>query len=190
MSNATSALPGASFQGIADISEAGLVGMVTLRGDFSSKPFASAIEAVVGCKLPEIRKIEEGRDGRMLAWMSPDELLLVTQHTEANADVAALIEAFKGAHAMAVNVSDARAVFTVSGAGAREVLAKLAPVDLSREAFGAGDFRRTRFAQVPAAFWLQDDDSFRVVCFRSVAQYMFDVLSVAAQEGSDVGVYR
>ncbi|KKK73929.1 hypothetical protein LCGC14_2888910, partial [marine sediment metagenome] len=41
--------------------------------------------------------------------------------------------------------------------------------------------------QVPAAFWLLEDGAFQVVCFRSVAQYMFDQLKVAAQPGSEVG---
>lgn len=189
MSNAKSALPDARFEGIANVTEASLVGMITIRGDFSSKPFAKAVEAVAGCKLPDIRKINAGSEGRMLAWMSPDELLLVTDHGSADSDVTSLVDGFGDEHALAVNVSDARAVFSIAGAGARETIGKVAPVDMSVSEFGVGDFRRTRFAQVPAAFWMQDDGGFQVVCFRSVAQYMFDLLSVAAQEGSEVGIY-
>ena len=77
----------------------------------------------------------------------------------------------------------------VSGDGAREVLGKLCPVDLSAEAFVPGQFRRTRMAQVAAAFWLDQDGSFHIVCFRSVADYMFSLLSTAAQPQSEVGVY-
>ncbi|MEO9629184.1 MAG: sarcosine oxidase subunit gamma, partial [Sulfitobacter sp.] len=51
-------------------------------------------------------------------------------------------------------------------------------------------FRRTRMGQVPAAFWLREDGVFEVICFRSVAQYMFDLLSVAAQPGSEVGHFQ
>ena len=186
MSNAVSALQGAEFQGIAKIEELGLVGMITIRGDFASKSFASAVKAVSGCAMPEIRKITENA-GKRLAWMSPDELLLITPHDQAGPDVAEMAEKFGNEHALAVNVSDARAVFRVSGASSREVIAKLAPVDMA--GFAQGDFRRSRFAQVPAAFWKSGDDAFDVVCFRSAAQYMFDLLSVAAQEGSEVGVY-
>jgi len=189
MSNALSALPSASFDGIATVTEAGLVGMITIRGDFSSKTFVSAVETVTGCTLPETRLICAGTGGRMVAWMSPDELLLVTDHPSASSDATALEAAFAGEHALAVNVSDARSVFTVSGPGAREVIAKIAPVEMAASDFGSGDFRRTRFAQVPAAFWMHDVDSFTIVCFRSVAQYMFDLLSVSAHEGSEVGVF-
>jgi sarcosine oxidase subunit gamma len=68
-------------------------------------------------------------------------------------------------------------------------MAKVAPVDLAPAQFTAGTIRRTRIAQVPAAFWMPQDDVFRVVCFRSVAQYVFDVLSVAAQPGSEVNAF-
>jgi len=85
-----------------------------------------------------------------------------------------------------VDVSDARAVFDLSGPRARDVLAKLCPVDLSQDTFTVGMFRRTRMAQVPAAFWLRGPETFRIVCFRSQAQYVFDLLKVAAQPGSAV----
>lgn len=186
MSNAVSALPGAEFQGIAKIEELGLVGMITLRGDFSSDAFISAVEAVSGCDMPDVRKVTQG-GGNRLAWMSPDELLLITEYTKVSAQVSEIEGKMSGDHFLAVNVSDARAVYRISGHLAREVVAKVAPVDMSD--FAVGDFRRTRFAQVPAAFWISGADSIDVVCFRSVAQYMFDLLSVAAQEGSEVEVY-
>ena len=104
--------------------------------------------------------------------------------------LARLHAAFEDTHTTAVDVSGARAVFRVEGPHAREVLAKLAPVDLAPGQFTSGMFRRTRMGQVPAAFWLREDGAFEVICFRSVAQYMFDLLSVAAQPGSEVGHFQ
>jgi sarcosine oxidase subunit gamma len=93
-------------------------------------------------------------------------------------------------HALAVNVSDARAMFRVSGgAAAREVLAKLCPVDMSPGVFKSGMFRRTRMAQVATAFWMDDNEDIYIICFRSVAQYVFDLLKTAAQPGSKVDVF-
>jgi sarcosine oxidase subunit gamma len=68
----------------------------------------------------------------------------------------------------------------------REVIAKLAPVDMSADAFTPGMVRRTRLAQVAAAFWMDDARTVRVVCFRSVAAYMFGILSMSADESSAV----
>ncbi len=188
MSKAVSALEGAKSEGFAKVEENGLRGMITVRGDLSSPEMSKAIKAAVGADVPAQRKVSKGSEG-VVAWMSPDELLVVVGYAQAGETVAKLSDALSGAHALVADVSDARAVFTVSGEGSRDVLAKLAPVDLAPEAFGAGDIRRTRIAQVAAAFWANEDDSFDVICFRSVAQYVFDVLAVSAQKGGEVRFY-
>lgn len=185
MSEAVSALGGARFQGIADIAELGLQGMITLRGDLGSAKVHSAVKSITGLPVPAINRVQLA-DSYGVCWMSPDELLLLVPYTEVANQLDALTSQLSGEHALAVDVSDARAVFSVSGPYARDVLAKLAPVDLAAERFTSGMIRRTRIAQVPAAFWLSDEDSFQIVCFRSVAQYMFDLLSVAAQDGSEI----
>ncbi len=120
----------------------------------------------------------------LVVWMSTDELLLVVDYDKAEAITAKLSKALAGEHHMAVNVSDARAVFRLSGAGAREVIAKGAPVDMSRGVFGKSEVRRSRIGQVAAAFWSLDGENFDLVCFRSVGAFMFDWLSNAAREGS------
>lgn len=188
MSNPVTATNGARFSGIATVADAGLQGMITLRGDLSSKVLAAAVKAATGVDVPAQRKIAVSQTGAA-AWMSPDELLLLVPYEEAVSKTAELAEALKGEHSLAANVSDARSYFTVSGAGAREALAKVSPVDFSVEAFQAGDFRRSRTAQVAAAIWLAEDGDFHVVCFRSVGAYMFDLLSVASHPQSAVGVY-
>ncbi len=121
--------------------------------------------------------------------MSPDEVLILCPYAEVPEALAELESALAGTHHLIANVSDARALITVSGADAREVLAKLTPADLSPDAFGPGEFRRTRLAQVPAAFWMRDEMTFQVVCFRSVAQYVFDVLAMSARPGSEVAFF-
>lgn len=188
MSDPVSALKEARASGLVEIRESGLGGMITLRGDFASAVFQKAVKGVTGADLPETRKIAMGDKGAV-AWMSPDELLVLVDYAEADATVAALEAGLAGEHFAAANVSDARACFAVEGALAREVMGKLAPVDFSADQFVAGDFRRTRMAQVAAAFWLDEAGVFHIVCFRSVAQYMFDLLKVAAQPNSAVGVY-
>ena len=185
MSNAVSALDGASFDGLVAVSEAGLAGMITLRGDLKSPELGKAVTAQTGLYVPAQREaVFQGDQG--VLWMSPDELMILCPYAEAERQAVGLSEALAGTHALAVNVSDARALFHISGAEVRDVLAKLAPVDLSSEAFGPGQVRRTRLAQSAAAFWMVSDTEARVIFFRSVAQYMFDRLSTAAQPGSSV----
>ena len=188
MSDAVSALAEKTTSGTTTVREAGLVGMLTIRGDTTAASFAKPVKSVTGISIPGQRMIGE-KDGRALGWMSPDEFLLVCPHEEADELVEKLSAKLKGHHHLAVNVSDARAVFDIEGPHAREVLAKVCPVDLEPGVFEPGELRRTRLAQVPAAFWMTGPESFRLVCFRSVARYVFDVLSLGAQDGSEVNYF-
>ena len=186
MSNAVSALQGVSAEGYVQVREMGLQGMLTLRGDLSLAKVAKAVKAAVGVEMPTQRAINM-KTGKGAAWMSPDELLLMTPHNEAEATAAKLRKALGQTHALVVNVSDARVVFSLTGAGAREVVAKLAPVDM--QALAVGEIRRSRLAQVPAAFWISGVDEISVVAFRSVATYVFDLLANAARTGGEVNAY-
>ncbi|MFK7835268.1 MAG: sarcosine oxidase subunit gamma [Sulfitobacter sp.] len=189
MSDPVAALRNASDgTGIATVTEIGPVGMITLRGDLSDKALIKAAVAAGGVNMPQQRMINtQGDTG--IAWMSPDEVLILCAYDQVHDRLADLEGKLAKQHALAVNVSDARAVFQVKGPHAREVVAKLAPVDMHPDHFTQGMFRRTRFAQVAGAFWMADDETAQIICFRSVAKYMFDVLNMAAQEGSDVGFF-
>ncbi|MFK7745470.1 MAG: sarcosine oxidase subunit gamma [Roseobacter sp.] len=187
MSDAITALNGATFSGIAKIQEVPLQGMITLRGDLTDAKIQKAATSITGGSFPaQGQTTIEGDSG--IAWMSPDEALILCAYDQVAQKLAAVHKALGKTHALAVNVSDARASFQVTGTYAADVLAKLCPVDLSAGAFKPGQFRRTRMAQVPAAFWQHAHDGYQVICFRSQAQYVFDLLSVAAQPGSEVFV--
>ncbi len=183
MSNAVSALQGKVAPGEVTIREAGLRGMITLRGDLSDKQIRRVCTDMTDQKFPEAGKAHcEGDKG--ICWMSPDEVLLLVPYAEVNDHLTRIAVALKGKHYLAENVSDARALLYVEGEFAREVMAKLAPVNLHPDTFGPGDFRRTRLGQVAAAFWMRDEDTFAVICFRSVAGYAFDLLAASAKAGA------
>lgn len=187
---AVTALNGATWSdGIATVTEMPLQGMITLRGDLTASAVVKAATGATGLKMPGQGGVTCERDTG-ICWMSPDELLVLCPYADVAGAVAKMQAGLTKVHALAVDVSDARAVFRVAGKGAREVMAKLAPVDFRPTAFGPGMFRRSRLAQVPAAFWMPDDASFQIVCFRSNAQYMFDLLKAAAQPGSHVGYFK
>lgn len=183
MSEPVSALKGATATGFATIREIGPVGMITLRAKPDVKALAKAIKAAVGTAVPAVRRIEIEGD-RACGWMSPDEYLLVMPYAAVAGAMEAIAKAMAGEHHLAADVSDARAVFRVEGAKADQVLAKLSPVDFAR--LEPGELRRTRAAQVAAAFW-KEGDAFTVVCFRSVGRYVFDLLATGAKPGSELG---
>jgi sarcosine oxidase subunit gamma len=170
------------------IEDRGPVGQVTLRGDLSSVALKKAVKAGVGVDVPgSLRAAFDGDRGAV--WMSPDELLLFTAYDQADALAASLGAALVGEHHMAVNVSDARAVITLAGAGVAEVLAKGAPINLSEAAFPAGTARRTHIGGVAVGFWRKAGHEWEIVCFCSFARYLFDWLVESSKEGSEVGAF-
>lgn len=189
MSERQSALAGAVFDGRVRVEEAGLRGMVTLRADLGSAKAKKAVKAAAGVVIPDVRQMARAGDHAAL-WMSPDEILLVLPHGQAGAVVSRLSKALAGVHHLAADVSDARAVFRLTGDldAAREVLAKLTPADVSPEGLRTGEVRRTRLGQVAAALWIEEG-GVTVVCFRSVARYVFDLLSNAAAPEAAVGYW-
>ena len=185
MSEPAPALGGARAEGYVTVAELPPQGMVYVRGDLSEEgeSVAQALCDATGADLPDVRGITHA-GGRSLAWMSPDEAMLFCGYDEAEEIAQALREALTGAHALVANVSDARATFELSGAAVREVVAKLAPVDMER--FAPGEIRRTRLAQIPAAFWMPEEGRLRLICFRSVARYAFDLLEKASETGAEL----
>jgi sarcosine oxidase subunit gamma len=177
-----SALNHAKFDGFANIREIGPLGMITLRAKPDLPGLAEAIRAAVGTDVPATRRIAVNGD-KAAGWMSPDEYLLILPYGETGAALAAIATALKGQHYLAETVSDARAVFRIEGAKADQVLAKLSPVDFAT--LEPNELRRTRAAQVAAAFW-KDEAGYTLVCFRSVASYMMGLLTHSAQNGSEL----
>jgi sarcosine oxidase, subunit gamma len=182
MSNAVNALGNATFDGFAKIREIGPLGMITLRAKPDVVGLAQAIKEAVGLAVPALREIEAA-DGKAAGWMGPDEYLLILPYKDTGVALAAIDKALKGQHYLAVVVSDARAVFRIEGAKADQVISKLAPVDFAK--LGPKELRRTRTAQVAAAFW-REGDGLTLVCFRSVASYVMGLLSHSAMNGSEL----
>ena len=187
MSKAVSALKGAQAQGLVALADAGLAGMITLRGDLASPLLAEALRAQTGCAVPGQRRLSTGARGKV-AWMSPDELLVMVEYSRAGVVAEGLNAALKEGFFTAANVSDARAMISLTGDQARNVLAKVCPVDFHD--FPVGQGRRTRLGQVAAAIWREGEDRWTLVCFRSVAGYVWGVLETVSKPGGEVGLYR
>lgn len=163
-------------------------GMITLRGDLGDETLCRVVAEVTGIELPEQRRIVFNEDFA-LAWMSPDELLILLPFEQAADTATLLMGRLEGVHHLAADVSDARSLFRIEGPHAREVLAKGAPVDLAPGKFGPGQFRRTRLGQLAAAFWMPSENAFELVCYRSVDGFVAKWLEVVSDENAKVGAY-
>ncbi|GGF67248.1 hypothetical protein GCM10011402_19470 [Paracoccus acridae] len=165
-------------EALADIARVTGLGMVTIRADLDHA--GDAIAEAAGLAIPgQTRIVTDG--SRSLGWMSPDELLLILPAAELADAIAALTDALASEHALVVDVSDARAVFDVTGPHADDVIAKLMPVDL--DDLPPDGLRRSRAAQTAAALW-RIPGGFRLIGFRSTADYLRLILENAAIPGS------
>jgi sarcosine oxidase, subunit gamma len=169
------------YTGMVEVARLTAPGMVALRGELADARLSTAL----GFPVPALRRWTEGEGLRAL-WMSPDELLLIVP--DAAAAMARIEGALSGGFFTLADMSDLRAVFTIRGAHSRDVLAKLMPVDFSD--FPTGSVRRTRAAQVAALVWRDEGDAFGLMCMRSVADYMAELLKTAARPGGEIGLYR
>ncbi|SFI30815.1 sarcosine oxidase subunit gamma [Jannaschia pohangensis] len=160
------------------ISRLPITGMIGLRGDLSS--LGKVVKAVTGCALPDQRMCTSA-DGHTLLWMSRDELLLTCNAEAAEAIASDLRSRLSGVFATVANISSARQVFELKGQGVESLLANVMPVDFAR--LDASEVRRTRMAQVPAAIW-RHDGGWRLMCFRSVADYADGLLRAARPVGA------
>lgn len=181
MHDPVSALNGQTFDGFVQIREIGPMGMITLRCDLAEKPLAAVLKKL-GLTVPAPRRIVQ-KDTWSAGWMSPDELLIMLPYAQVASTLETLRNALAKIHFLAADVSDARAVFRIEGDKAAQVLAKLCPVDLTT--MEPNELRRTRAAQVAAAFWAEGN-GYTLVSFRSVAGYVMGVLTLSATKGAEL----
>lgn len=165
-------------EALAKITQVQGLGMIQIRADLDRA--GDAIAGAAGLAVPAQGRVTT--DGqRSLGWMSPDELLLVLPHDEAAAALSALNGALADQHALALDVSDMRAVFRIEGDKAVQVLMKLCPTDLA--SMPEDGLRRTRAAQVACGIW-REPGGYVLIGFRSVADYLRGILTGAAAPGT------
>ncbi len=158
-------------------------GMVTLKADLSDDAVIGALNGV-----PSLRRAGFRQD-RTVLWMAPDEVLKIMHRGDPATAVADLSRRLDAIPHLAVDVSAARCHFALIGPRSREVLSKLTPADLHPAAFRRGDVRRTRLAQVAAVLWVAEDGAIHLAAFRSVADYVHDLLVHAARPDAAVDFF-
>ncbi|MDO5647170.1 sarcosine oxidase subunit gamma [Paracoccus sp. (in: a-proteobacteria)] len=156
------------------------LGMVTIRADLPR--MGEALAESVGLPIPDATQITT--DGkRSLGWMAPDELLLMLPVDQVADALILLEQALTGEPGLVVDMSDARVIIDITGPHTDDVITKLAPVDIARTT--PGTLRRSRLAQTAAAFW-RIPDGWRVIGFRSTADYLTTILHNAAAPGTEL----
>ncbi len=163
-------------------------GQLDLRGDRENAEFMSAVSGILGTEPPGAPNTSVLGDGVEVLWLGPDEWLLVTSPGREEALERALLEAFRGGVPGAVvNVGEGRAVITLGGPAAREVLAKGCPLDLHPRVFGPDRCAQSLLAGSPVLLHqTRATPVFDLYVPRSAAEYLWVWLEDAAAEFAPV----
>jgi sarcosine oxidase, subunit gamma len=148
---------------------------------------ACGATTVAGTRLPtEPNTWAPTGDGR-LVWLGPDEWLLTSTGTAPEALEHELREQLRPLGGTAVDVSAQRIGLRITGARAREVLAKGCSIDLHPRAFPAGRSAQTTLGQAGVVLLSLGDDEFAVLVRSSFAGYLATWLLDAGLEYVPLG---
>jgi len=164
-------------------------GMIDLRGLGSDRKFMAAAKQALGIELPRSPRTSVSWGEIKVLWLSIDQWLILAPRARAAELLSALNKSLAGIHALAVDVSDMRAVIRLEGEGAREVLMKGCSLDLLSGEYAPGTVRRMRFAEIAALLHAIEDDVFDVYVFRSYADYAWDYLLATAREPAKIRLF-
>ncbi|MCP1611472.1 sarcosine oxidase subunit gamma [Azospirillum lipoferum] len=158
-------------------------GKILLRGDPADRLFHRVVTQALGAGPPtEPNRVQTARSGPIV-WFGPDEWLAEVPDGDCGRRLEELRRGLAGTHAAAVDVSDCHVVFRLSGARARDVLAKTCPLDLRPRSFGPGDCARSRLGQASVCVILADPSPvFRIFVPRSIADYAGQLLFTGMEE--------
>jgi len=165
------------------LSERPFRAMLNLRGDPADAGFLSAVRTAAGVELP-VEPNTTRRAGSLTAlWLGPDEWLITAPAGEERVLVPAISAALGDRHAAVVDLTESRTVIAVSGAPARDLLAKGCTLDLHPRAFKVGACAQSGLARAGALLHLVDETpTFEITILRSFADYMWVWLADAARE--------
>lgn len=147
----------------------------------SVSPFAgqdaavsTALEAQLGHGLPQVGQVSGDGDARIV-WAGRHQFMVI----------GAQVSAIEGA--ALTDQSDAWACVALEGQGARDVLARLVPMDLRDTAFAQGAAARTLVAHMTAVLTCSGAERYEIMVFRSMARTLVHDLKEAMETVAAVG---
>ncbi|MBN8644196.1 MAG: sarcosine oxidase subunit gamma [Planctomycetes bacterium] len=138
----------------------------------------AALTSALKIRLPNAPRQSAKSGQRTSLWLGPDEWLILD---EGGGDPLADCRGVTALHS-AAGISHRNVAIEVSGPGAAACLNSGCPRDLSLAAFPVGACSRTLLGKVEIIIYRTAEDTFRVECWRSFSDYVFEFLSVAAKD--------
>ncbi|GIL02632.1 MAG: sarcosine oxidase subunit gamma [Alphaproteobacteria bacterium] len=138
----------------------------------------AAIDEALGLALPRRPMASATAGGLAALWLGPDEWLIVADE---GAGLAGRLAALTGIAFSAVDLSHRNTAISIDGDKAVLALAAGCPRDLSPAAFPVGACSRTVLGKAEIVLAREAPARFRVECWRSFADYVWNYLVDAAK---------
>jgi sarcosine oxidase subunit gamma len=156
--------------------------LVAIRVRAEDAAARTAVTATLGMALPEGPSGPTIAAGARLFWIAPDHFWFAPTDRSGGAESAHLRGALQSHHVSILDVSDSRTVFTISGPGARALMAGGTGVDLHPLTFRPGTAALTRFTDI-AVLLTQTEatPSFELFVERAAEDYVSRWLSTGVR---------
>jgi|DewCreStandDraft_4_1066084.scaffolds.fasta_scaffold166722_1 sarcosine oxidase subunit gamma len=149
---------------------------------FRAGAVAAALRDRLGIAVDAEPNRASGMPDAVALWLGPERWLVVTPAGRTPAAAELLSRALPSDQAGIVDLGHARTVLRLSGAKARDVLAKGCLLDLHPRAFGPGACAQTALFHANALIHVVDAAAFDLYVPRSYAQSFWESLTDAAGE--------
>lgn len=145
----------------------------------------AAIEAALGFVLPRRPKTVTGEGAVSALWLGPDDWLLVDE-SEGRDPLALrspLAERFDAVTApfSLVDVTNRSVALSLDGPAAEAVISAGCAQDIRLQTFPVGSATRTILTKADIVLWRRAEHRFEIACWRSFADYVWTLLTVAAR---------
>ena len=138
----------------------------------------AALSSALGVTLPQKPKGSAEANGLHALWLGPDEWLLIGPD---GTDFVGLAGRSGAVHS-ATDVSHRNIGIIVSGPGAANAINAGCPLDLTSSIFPVGACARTVLGKMEIVLYRSGEDTYRVECWRSFAEYCFGMLAEGAAD--------
>lgn len=151
----------------------------------ASESDLAAVESALGFALPRRPKTVTSEGAVSALWLGPDDWLLVDE-SEGRDPLALrspLAERFDGASASfsLVDVTNRSVAIALDGPAAEAVISAGCAQDIRLQTFPVGSATRTILTKADIVLWRRAEHRFEIACWRSFADYVWTLLTVAAR---------
>lgn len=156
---------------------------INLRGDAGDPALLAGVKKALGLTLPTKANTSVSKGGIAALWLGPDEWLILAEEGDNARLVSTLKLMLSDLHVAIVDLSNNRAIRSLSGPKVWDVLSKVATLDFHPRSWKTGDCAQSLCGKAQVIYWYkQKGPDFYLFIRPSFAGYLTALLTDAMAE--------